>query len=301
MLLEYRVKYTTDILAKAIKVNGYFQAGDFSKYKIPQERIEKLVSNPSLRIEQIILDSDARSFYSGSVNQKNQKHGFGLLMKSTGERYDGFFENDVFQPYGRYINEKGEFFEGSFENWKLNGEGKTIKGEKQYEGSFFYGLRSGQGIEISESEEYKGSFINDKKDGKGKLNFLKSKNIYKGDFKDGKMTGNCDFLWKNGERYLGDIVNGVLDGRGRYFWVDGMEYEGNYDKGVRRGYGVFKWKDGKIYKGEFENNVPHGNGVIIQNGTEKNVKSFNGASINGTLESEGNNKHEENIEISLKS
>jgi hypothetical protein len=283
LFLEYTAKYTTDTLARRLNSLGSFSATGWEDYRIPNERIERIENQPNLHNEIFILDEELSTFYSGSVNRRNQKHGYGVLMKSNGERYEGYFENDVFQPYGRYINEKGEVFEGSFENWKLNGEGLMLKADKEYRGGFFYGLRNGQGIENSETERYEGLFKNDKKDGQGVLDFKKTGNKYIGDFKDGKMTGNCDFQWKNGDRYVGNIVNGVFDGRGKYYWDDGMEYEGNYEKGIRRGFGIFKWKDGKIYKGEFEDNLPHGNGVIIHNGIEKNVKSHRGQTLNASV------------------
>jgi len=269
-------KYTTEILAKAISSFPAFDRNGYSHYKISKERIEKVENYQKLRNEIFLFDEYTSSFYSGSVNERNQKHGYGLQMTAIGEKYEGYFENDAFQPYGRYINERGELFEGVFENGKLNGEAKLIKSDKTYTGSFFYGMRNGNGVETSETEHFEGTFKNDKKDGHGVLFFKKTNNKYDGDFKDGKMTGNCVFSWANNDRYVGNIVNGVFDGRGKYYWSDGMEYEGNYDKGVRRGFGVFKWKNGKIYKGEFENNLPHGNGVIIHNGNEKNVKSHFG-------------------------
>jgi len=251
-----------------------------------EERIEKVDQNQRLKFEVFILDEDANCFYSGQMNSKKQKHGYGIMMKSNGERQEGYFENDSFQPYGRYINEKGEVFEGAFEGGKINGEAKMIKSDKVHTGGFYFGLRNGYGIETSELEHYEGNFRSDKKDGQGMIFFKKTNNRYVGDFKESKMTGKCEFTWANGDRYVGDIVNGIFDGRGKYYWHDGMEYEGTYDKGIRRGFGLFKWKDGKIYKGEFENNLPHGNGVIIQNGTEKHVKSHYG-NVNVTGEKPG--------------
>jgi len=278
LLTEYITKYTTETLKKAIAL-APFKQDRLAEYKVSNEAIEKILQYPNLKKEIIVLDEENNSFYSGTVNQKNQRHGYGLYMKSNGERFEGLWENDMFK-YGIHFNEKGEIYEGIFENFKLQGEGKLIKAEKQYKGSFFYGVRNGFGIETSEVEEYQGTFKNDKKDGQGKLFFKKSNNTYVGDFKEGKMTGKCEFIWANGDRYVGSIVNGVFDGSGKYSWSDGMEYEGNYDKGVRRGLGIFKWKDGRIYKGEFENNLPHGNGVIIQNGIERPVKSNMGSTIN---------------------
>lgn len=290
LLLDFKEKFSTHSLKKTLNSQGDFRIDAHTDYNIPQDTIEKIVNTPNLRKEILVVNETTNSFYSGTVNSKNQKHGLGLLMNSKGEQFEGYWEKDCFQPYGRYINEKGEMSEGSFENGKLNGEGRVLKADKEYKGTFFYGMRNGLGKEISEAEEYEGNFKNDKKDGQGKIFFKKSLNNYVGEFKEGKMNGQCEFSWNNGDRYEGNIVNGVFDGRGKYFWNDGMEYEGNYDKGVRRGFGTFKWKDGKIYKGEFENNLPHGNGIIIHNGIERNVKSLFGQSVNLTQESAKDDK-----------
>lgn len=280
---EYVEKFSTPQLKAAVEKHGELTREGFSQYKVPEERINNINSTPGIRDELIILNEDQTEFYSGSVNEQSQKHGWGYLMNSKGEKWEGYWENDSFQPYGRYTNERGEIYEGSYENGKLHGEGKMVKAEKSYTGEFLNGVRNGQGVEVSEVEQYEGTFRNDKKDGEGKLFFKKSQNVYEGDFKQGKMTGKCVFSWANGDRYEGTILNGIFDGKGKYTWNDGMEYEGNYDRGVRRGYGIFKWKDGKIYKGEFEKNLPHGNGVIIHNGIEKNVKSNYGSSVNATM------------------
>ena len=290
LLSEYTEKFTSENLKRAINTYPLFQLDGYNEYNIPKEIIDKFDYIPNLKKEIILLDESSTSFYSGTVNTDGQKHGFGILMNSKGEKFEGFWENECFQPYGRYISPKGELCEGSYENGKLNGIGKVVKSDKEFIGEFVNGIRNGTGKEKSKLEEYEGSFKNDKKDGHGKLLFLKSNNTYIGEFKEGKMTGQCEFIWANNDRYIGSIINGVFEGQGKYYWNDGMTYEGNYDNGIRRGYGIFQWKDGKIYKGEFENNLPHGNGVIIHNGIERNVRSHYGASISGTQESNRDEK-----------
>lgn len=274
---DYIKKYTTLTLLKADETVDVFNKDNYKKWKIPDSLIVK-ITNPSLQLKDEIFSVEEENFsiYYGQMNKKTQKHGYGVLLINTGEKYEGYWENDAFRPYGRYINIKGEIFEGAFDNGKLHGEGKFISHDKTYVGSFFYGQKNGNGKEISEAEEYEGEFKNDKKDGKGKLTFKQSDNSYCGEFKDGKLTGTGEFSWKGGDRFVGMILNGVFEGKGKYYWKDGNFYEGNYENGIRKGLGIFKWKDGRIYKGEFDSNVPHGNGIIIDKGKEKSVRFIKG-------------------------
>jgi hypothetical protein len=291
---DYVKKYTTLNLLKAEEIAGPFNKEDYAKWSISSSAIDKITA-PSLQLKEEIfsVEEENHSIYYGQKNGKNQKHGYGVLLINTGEKYEGFWENDCFKPYGRYINVKGEIHEGNFENNKLNGKGRVISLDKTYEGSFFYGLKNGIGKEVTETEEYEGEFKNDKKDGTGKLLFKHSSNVYEGDFKDAKLTGSGVFTWKGGDKYVGNILNGVFEGKGKYYWKDGNYYEGNYENGIRKGLGIFKWKDGRIFKGEFDDNVPHGNGILIDNGQEKPVR-FNKGNIvrkekeknNGTSESQ---------------
>ena len=276
---EYIKNYTTLTLLKAEEIADIFNKDNYRQWNISESSINKII-NPSLQLKDEIfsLEEENYSIYYGQINKKSQKHGFGVFLINSGEKYEGYWENDVFRPYGRYINIKGEILEGAFDNWKLHGQGKFISQDKTYIGSFFYGLKNGFGKEVTDAEEYEGEFKNDKKDGKGKLIFKHSDNNYSGEFKDGKLTGNGEFTWKGGDKFVGTIVNGVFEGKGKYFWKDGNFYEGNYENGIRKGLGVFKWKDGRIYKGEFDSNVPHGNGIIIDKGIEKNVR-FNKGNI----------------------
>ena len=276
---EFILKYTTLTLKQAEQNINTFEKDNYVLWGIPSASIAKLIS-PSLNLKDEIFsyDEDNFSIYYGQKNKKSQKHGLGVLLINNGEKYEGYWENDMFKPYGRYINVKGEVYEGSFDNGKLHGEGMLNFQDKCYKGTFFYGIKNGKGIETSTEEDYEGDFKNDKKDGKGILIFKQSFNTYSGDFKDGKLTGNGEFAWKSGDKYVGTITNGVFEGKGKYYWKDGNYYEGNYENGIRRGLGLFKWADGRVYKGEFDNNVPHGNGIIIDNGNEKQVR-FNKGTI----------------------
>jgi hypothetical protein len=55
-----------------------------------------------------------KSIYKGSWNQDCKKHGFGVLVKEDGSKYEGGWENDEQSGYGRYFDAKGNYFVGKF-------------------------------------------------------------------------------------------------------------------------------------------------------------------------------------------
>jgi hypothetical protein len=283
LLNKYLKLYTNDTLRQAEKNMRKFDKTIYGDYDIPVAKIEKLYQE-SVYNEIFTIEEENISFYTGEKNKNHQKHGLGTLLFITGEKYEGYWEADIFNLFGRYINRKGEIFEGTFSNFVLHGNGKICNSERSYEGEFLFGKKNGKGKEFFENEDYEGEFRNDKRDGKGILKFKKTNNIYEGEFKEGLMTGTCIFRWANGDRYEGAVFDGIFQGKGKYFWKNGNEYVGSYENGVRNGIGVFKWKEGKIYKGEFQNNVPHGNGVLIDNGFEKPIKFHNGTIVFNTYE-----------------
>ena len=271
LLNIYSNLYKSDTLIKAENKFQNFNKLSYNTYNISSDIINKLYDE-EIYHEIFTFEEENVSYYSGEKNKNHQKHGYGILLFITGENYEGYWDSDIFNIFGRYINCNGEVYEGCFRNYIPNGNGKLMNVEPLYEGEFFNGKKQGIGKEKSEIEEYEGEFKNDKRDGKGILKFTKTNNIYIGDFTEGFMTGNCIFEWSNGDRYEGFVSDGIFRGSGKYFWKNGNIYEGNYENGSRSGKGVFKWNNGKTYIGDFKNNFPHGNGVIIENGIEKSIK-----------------------------
>jgi hypothetical protein len=53
-----------------------------------------------------------RTIYKGSWNQELRKHGYGVLVKDDGSKYEGSWENDEQSGYGRYFDSKGNYFVG---------------------------------------------------------------------------------------------------------------------------------------------------------------------------------------------
>lgn len=50
------------------------------------------------------------SIYFGQWNSNGQKHGYGILVRNDGSKYEGFFFNDAIQGRGRYIEPQGNFY-----------------------------------------------------------------------------------------------------------------------------------------------------------------------------------------------
>ena len=129
---------------------------------------------------------DNNIIYKGSWNINNyKKEGFGILIDEEGNKYIGYFQDDLMNGKGRLFNKEGDYFEGNFEKGDFK-EGKLI-------------LKSGYKLE--------GAFINGKINGKGKesLNHIFN---YEGNFENGKRNGEGIYKWEDGSIYKGNFING---------------------------------------------------------------------------------------------
>lgn len=62
----------------------------------------------------LLISKDGSSIYSGSINYRQQKHGFGVLLNSNGEKFEGFWLNDKFTGWGKHIDIEGNILVGKF-------------------------------------------------------------------------------------------------------------------------------------------------------------------------------------------
>jgi hypothetical protein len=220
-----------------------------------------------------------KSFYYGEKNKKGKRHGFGTLVLNDGSKFIGFWLDNEFSYYGRYIDTDLLVHEGQFKNGVLNGQGEEHSLISKYKGQFIEGKKEGYGTLETDSEIYEGNFENGNKNGKGRIHFTKTDNYYEGDFSQGKIEGRGKFKWANGDYYEGDFLNGILHGSGNYYWQNGDIYEGSYVNGKRSGKGKLQNASRKVYEGDFADNVPHGKGIIIKDGKISEVEFNNGAPL----------------------
>lgn len=90
------------------------------------------------------------------------------MIEPCGRQYEGEIIDGKKHGVGIHINENGETYEGY---WEMN----VKRGFGRYT--------------FSNGDVYIGTFDLDKPNGHGKMDFFLSRNIYEGQWKDGKGTG----------------------------------------------------------------------------------------------------------------
>lgn len=120
---------------------------------------------------------------------KDVKCGKGLLTFTSGDSYEGEFENNTFNGKGHYI-------------WIKNG--------REYIGEYKEGKFHGQGLyKISGNEYFKGNYVNGMKEGEGEMKYENGKK-YTCSFVEGKPNGKGTFENKDGKRITVNFINGKI-------------------------------------------------------------------------------------------
>ena len=98
----------------------------------------------------------------GGYSDANGKQGRFITHFANGGVFEGSFENDIENGYGKMTWSDGTIFEGNYENGAKNGYGKmTWSGGGVYEGSFENGIENGYGkMTWSDGDVYVGNWVN---------------------------------------------------------------------------------------------------------------------------------------------
>lgn len=270
-------KYVEGYAPHCFSIDGYLKDEENKDY-LPFNLFGIVLKNRVLDC----MYNGAKALYCGSLNIENQRHGNGVLYTSSGEKYEGKWLNNNFSGWGRLIETKEDksVTEGIFYSGKINGFGKKYWCDKRYKGEFKDGLIEGFGIEESNTYRYDGYYSANNKNGKGKIVYYETHDVYEGDFKDNSLTGFGFYTWNNKHTYLGEFLNGNMNGKGKYEWPEGGFYEGEYNNNIKEGNGVFKWPDGKQYTGPFKNGQPNGIGILLSKNKEMEVEFKSGKIVN---------------------
>ena len=215
---------------------------------------------------QIILNPDDFNnleIYEGEINDKNQRHGYGVCTTPYYVRR-GMWRNGEFTGWGRESRRNRDILEGKFVNGTVNGKGflRNSRGNL-YIGDFVNSLREGKGELNTKRIHYIGEFKGDKLNGIGVIEFIKEGHRYEGEFKNNEINGKGVFKWQNGDIYEGDMINGKMHGHGVYKYCDGQIYDGDYLDGLREGKGRIIVSEKVIYEGDFKNGHRFDQGVIL--------------------------------------
>jgi len=264
LFLKNQLELFNDLYQNYMKFNTKL-AESLIGYKFDKSKIKKKENEKNLNTLILINPNDLiKNFYSGEVDIENNRNGYGIRLFNDGTKFEGEWEKNDFTGYGRIIKSNGDLYEGNFIKGKIYGYGIKKKLNCYfYKGYFLNGMKDGFGIEENEDFIYKGEFIQNIRKGKGEIFFKKNKEIYEGEFDEGKINGIGIYTFKNGDIYQGQFKNGKMNGKGVFKWKSGEEYYGEYVNGIKEGNGIYKYLNGKIYDGQFRKGRPSGNGKVF--------------------------------------
>ena len=154
------------------------------------------------------FDGGEEDVYTGMLNPRQQRHGFGVMFYGNGDIYRGDWVNDNKSGKGQYLFSNGNHVEGTFKDNSLNGV--TI-------------VRFRDGVELCAyftnnqiaSEEIEVNF--DKK----------QQPVFKYEGKEPEEDGEGGWkaegalLFKNDDVFKGTILNGTIQGQGRLDYANG--------------------------------------------------------------------------------
>lgn len=243
-------------LATCYAISHYWQ----KKSSLPIEELEQSLSLPS-------KEPTSKKVKNGAPNILDQQN----FSKGAVVNYTANGEIKVIYPDGSYK-------EGTFENNKLNGQGKAYRAHSAelLEGIFKDDILIQGKLTDSHQVVREGTFKDEKLEGKGKITGPK---IYKsrlgkiiepkilkypvqssdeGVFQNGKIVNGKRQL-ALGHIYEGNFdANGFLTGTGKLIYPNKVLYEGTFKDNYMHGKGKRTDLNGTIYEGLFVNGAPSG-------------------------------------------
>ena len=196
---------------------------------------------------------------------KNKMNGYGIYHYITGTIYEGYFKANKRNGAGILITKNGTKFRAIWKEGIIENYGQIIYEDgKIYEGYIINFLKENEGIlKYPNDDIFKGLFEKDLFYF-GKYIFH-NKDFYIGSFKENKFYGYGKLIYTNSrEVYQGQFLNGKKHGIGRYFYKNGDIYEGYWEDDMRSGYGFIKYFNGDWYEGMFVKDIRHGIGIYFE-------------------------------------
>ncbi|CBZ50150.1 putative MORN repeat-containing protein [Neospora caninum Liverpool] len=241
-------------------------------------------SHPGEQLDQRAGDNasdSSRVIYEGEY-KNGKRHGFGVLIRPCGSRFEGYFVDDAANGPGKFIHPSGDVYEGQ---WKDNQAHGT--------GTFTH----------SDGSSYEGQWVSDVQEGIGRERWMDGSS-YEGNYKAGLKSGTGKFTWPDGSSYEGQFFQNDIHGEGTYVWTDGKSYSGKStapekaNEGARaletdaaarasraaknhvrqwfrnhmHGKGRMTFPDGRMHEGDYADDRKHGKGRL----TWPDGRSFEG-------------------------
>ena len=271
---EQKMKKYGDYVEDNIIEERTSQQIKYIEKKLGEFYHEKKETNNEIFTRSAILFKANKIIYKGDWNKSGIKEGFGICIDSDGNKYIGYWKNNVFDGKGRLISINGDYYEGEFLDGNIEGEGKFYNNKEKYTyiGKFKNNKFDGEGEIKYENNGnfdvnyYKGFFKNGLREGEGKIEYNNGK-FYQGEFKNNCFDGEGTFDFQNGNVYKGHWEKNCIDGNGEFIWGNGDKYKGTYKNFEKNGNGDY-FSDKNYYKGNWLMGFPHGKGKVSNNGNK---------------------------------
>jgi hypothetical protein len=92
--IHNKVKEIEEILGPITKENNY------------QKRFKNILTKPPIKF------NEEGTIYKENWNMQGKKHGYGILVTKEGSKYEGFWKNDQLEGLGRFIEIRGNYYDG---------------------------------------------------------------------------------------------------------------------------------------------------------------------------------------------
>lgn len=174
-----------------------------------------------------------RSYHKGAY-LNGMREGKGQLFNADGSKlYNGDFSGDAIHGEGTYyFEEPGAYYTGSFIDGYFWGEGKLYQQDQlSYDGEWLVGLRY-IGKQYDQGKlKYEGYYTINRPDGNGTIFSDIGNKYYRGEMKNGRISGVGMYYLGNiedGQVYIGEVYEDTMDGFGFVRNADGSIINSGY-------------------------------------------------------------------------
>jgi hypothetical protein len=147
--------------------------------------VSQYEKKPVYSMQNKIFAKSTTSLYYGEISDKKLRNGFGRLSLENGDKYEGYWENDLMHGEGLYIWKKNGWYRGMFNRGEITGKGvRHYNDDSVYEGNFLRGRKHEYGkMKFKNGDLYEGTWSNDAMTGEGTYTWAKTSDVYKGKFR----------------------------------------------------------------------------------------------------------------------
>jgi hypothetical protein len=195
-----------------------------------------------LNVNDVKVEYKNGNIYKGSLNNNNNNlaNGKGVVLYADKTTYNGQLENGIRHGEGKFIDIKGNAYNGTWNNDQLDEKMVTVeyKNSGKYEGPLKNGVRHGKGSFTGKSGDlYKGTWNNDQLEERNVTVKIDEKSKDEGkilnDKKDEiiqqiieKDENTVEVKYTDGSSYVGGWFDNQKNGLGTYTDAKGNKSEG---------------------------------------------------------------------------